>query len=298
MESLTLHQILEAVFGLLGAAIGVAVIVLALRIAPVLTLFAHKRALRIVVGAALLVVAAELIGVLGPLFRASTFTDVVEEVAELAAISSGGLVLYVMSRSEREEIALLRHSAEVDDLTGLSSRPFFNRAAARRIEFSEANSLPLACIVLDVDDFKDYNEGYGHSGGNAALRSVARVLRESARADDLLTRFGGDEFILLMGGDVEDAVEVAERVRRRVESEYTPESAASLRRRITVSLGVASLTEGTRTLNRLFEAADEAMYHAKRAGKNRILVTGEESERLRRRLEERRSEEEEQVDGP
>jgi diguanylate cyclase (GGDEF)-like protein len=296
MESLTLHQILEAVFGLLGAAVGVIVIVLALHVASVLTLFAHKRALRIVVGAALLVVAAELIGVLGPLFRASTFTDVVEELAELVAISSGGLVLYVMSRSEREELALLRHSAEVDDLTGLSSRPFFNRAAARRIEFSEANSLPLACVVLDVDDFKDYNDSYGHRAGDEALRCVARVLRESARADDLMTRFGGEEFIVLMGGDVEDAIEVAERVRRGVESEYTPESAASLRRRITGTLGVASLTEGTRTLDQLIDAADGAMYRAKRAGKNRICLAGEH-ERLRRRLEERRREEEEQEDG-
>jgi diguanylate cyclase (GGDEF)-like protein len=85
---------------------------------------------------------------------------------------------------------------------------------------------------------------------------------------------------------VEDAVEVAERVRRGVESVYTPESAASLRRRITVSLGVASLSEDTRTLDRLFEAADEAMYRAKRAGKNRTCVAGEEPVRLRQREEE------------
>lgn len=277
MESLTLHQILEAVFGLLGAAIGVIVIVLALRIAPVLTLVAHKRALRIVVGAALLVVAAELIGVLGPLFRASTFTDVVEELAELVAISSGGLVLYLMSRSEREELAFLRHSAEVDDLTGLSSRPFFLRAAARRIEFSEANGLPLACVVLDVDGFKVYNDSYGHRAGDEALRGVARVLRKSARADDLVTRFGGDEFIVLMGGNVEDAVEVAERVRQRLESEYTPERDSSFRCRVTGSLGVATLTEATRTLDQLIDAADGAMYRAKRADTNRICVVGEES---------------------
>jgi diguanylate cyclase (GGDEF)-like protein len=291
MESLTLHQILEAVFGLVGAAIGVTVIILALRIAPVLTLLAHKRALRIVVGAALLVVAAELIGVLGPLFRASTYTDVVEELAELVAISSGGLVLYLMSRSEREELAFLRHSAEVDDLTGLSSRPFFHRAATRRIEFSEANGLPLACVVLDVDGFKDYNDSYGHRAGDEALRGVAKVLRESARADDLVTRFGGDEFIVLMGGDVEDAVEVAERVRHGVERGYSPERDSSFRRRLTCSLGVSSLTEGTHTLDQLIEAADGAMYIAKRAGTNRTCVAGEEAVRLRRRLEERRREE-------
>jgi diguanylate cyclase (GGDEF)-like protein len=152
--------------------------------------------------------------------------------------------------------------------------------------------------VLDVDDFKDYNDSYGHRAGDEALRCVARVLRESARADDLMTRFGGEEFIVLMGGDVEDAIEVAERVRRGVESEYTPESAASLRRRITGTLGVASLTEGTRTLDQLIDAADGAMYRAKRAGKNRICLAGEEPVRLRRRLKERLREEEEQEDGP
>ena len=291
MASLTLHQILEAAFGLLGAAVGVVVIVLALRIAPALTLFAHQRALRIVVGAAVLVVAAELVGVLGPLFRASTFTDVVEEFAELVAISSGGLVLYVLSRSEREEIALLRRSAEVDHVTGLSSRPFFYRAAARRLEFSEVNGLPLACVVLDVDDFKEYNDDYGHGAGDEALRCVARVMRESARADDLVSRIGGEEFILLMGGDAEDAFEVAERVRRGVESEYTPERDAPLRRQLTVSGGVSSLTEDTRTLKGLMEAADGAMYQAKRSGKNRTCVAGEPV-RLRRQLEERRREQE------
>lgn len=290
MESLTLHQILEATFGLLGAAVGVMVIVLALRIAPVLSLLAHQRVFHIVVSTAVLVVVAELIGVLGPFFRASTFTDVLEELVELAAISSGGLVLYVLSRSEREEIALLRRSAEVDDLTGLSSRPFFYRAAARRIEFSEANGLPLACIVLDVDDFKEYNDDYGHGAGDEALRCVAKVLRESARADDLVSRVGGEEFILLMGGDVKDAVEVAERARQRMESEHTRERGTFLRRQVTVSGGVVSLTEKTRTLKGLLEAADGAMYRAKRSGKNRTCVAGEPVRR--RRLEERRSEQE------
>lgn len=79
-----------------------------------------------------------------------------------------------------------------------------------------------------------------------------------------------------MGGDVEDAVEVAKRVRQGVERKYAPESATSLRRRVTVSLGVATLTEGMRTLDQLIDAADGAMYRAKRAGKNRMCVAGDE----------------------
>jgi diguanylate cyclase (GGDEF)-like protein len=138
---------------------------------------------------------------------------------------------------ELQEIAPLRRSAEVDDLTGLSSHSYFGRAAMRRIEFSKANNLPLACITLDVDDFKEYNDGHG--AGDEALRCVARALRKSSRADDLVARHGGEEFVILMGGDLDDALEVSERVRRRVEDGCTPEGDGSLRGNITVSLGVA-----------------------------------------------------------
>ncbi len=106
------------------------------------------------------------------------------------------------------------------------------------------------------------------------MRCVARVLRESARADDLAARYGGEEFVLLMSSDVEDAVELAERVRRGVEHECSPERDASLDRRITISLGVASLTQDAQTLEQLIEAADREMYRAKRAGKNRVSVIG------------------------
>lgn len=271
MEPLTLSQILEAGFGLLGAAIAIAVLILALRIAPMLTLFSHQHSLRIFVVAALLIVAAELIGVLGPLFRASTFTDIVEELAELVAISSGALVLYLLGKAEREEVALLRRLAEVDDLTDLSTRSFFRRAAARRIELSKKNDLPLTCAVLDVDDFKSYNDRYGHRGGDEALRCIARVLRRSVRADDLVARYGGEEFVLLISGEMEDTVETAERIRQEIESECTPASDASLGGPITVSLGIAPLTRGTQTLVQLIEAADKQMYRAKQAGKNQVF---------------------------
>lgn len=271
MEPLTLSQILEAGFGLLGAAIAIAVLILALRIAPTLTLFSHQHSLRIFVGAALLIVAAELIGVLGPLFRASTFTDIVEELAELFAISSGALVLYLLGKAEREEVALLRRLAEVDDLTDLSTRSFFRRAAARRIELSKKNDLPLTCAVLDVDDFKLYNDRYGHRGGDEALRCIARVLRRSVRADDLVARYGGEEFVLLISGEMEGTVETAERIRQEIESECIPASDASLGGPVTVSLGIAPLTKGTQTLVQLIEAADKQMYRAKQAGKNQVF---------------------------
>jgi PleD family two-component response regulator len=101
------------------------------------------------------------------------------------------VTLLFMSRAERDEISALRHCADVDDLTGLSSRSFFHRAAARRIELASANDIPVACVLLDIDDFKAYNDMHGHGAGDDILRCVARALRSSPRADDLVARYGG-----------------------------------------------------------------------------------------------------------
>jgi diguanylate cyclase (GGDEF)-like protein len=256
MELLNLPRILEVSFGLLNAATGIVVLLLARRIAPTLTLYMHQRVMQILVIIAGLIVLSEFVGILQPFFRSSTFADVAEELAELLAISSGGFALCLMSRARRGRLfeAIGGHGRP---LTGVSSRAFFRRAAVRRIELSKNNDLPLSCAVIDVDDFKPYNDRYGHQAGDEALRCVARVLRESARADDLSARYGGEEFVLLMNSDVEDAVEVAERVRRVVEYECSPERDASLSCQITVSLGIASLAADTQTLEQLIEAAGQ-----------------------------------------
>jgi len=270
IDSPTLHQILEATFGLLGALAALVVILLAVHTAHVLTLTSHRRLLYIIVAIAVLFVLAKLNAALGAFFHTSTFVDIAEEFAEMVAISSGAFALYIMRRTERDEVASLRRSAEVDDLTNLSSRSFFRRAAARSIELSKKNNLPLSCIVVDVEDFKLYNDRYGHTAGDEALRCVARVLRNSARADDLIARHGGEEFALLMSSDLEDAIEAAERIRGGVEREWIPERGTYLKRRITVSLGVAPLAGDVKSLEQLIEAADMEMYRAKRAGKNRV----------------------------
>jgi diguanylate cyclase (GGDEF)-like protein len=137
----------------------------------------------------------------------------IEDAAELIAVCFVGLALHLIGRAEKGEISSLRRAANVDHLTGLVSRSYFHRAAERRIELYKRNGLPLACAVLDVDNFKSYNDRYGHGSGDEALRCVGRVLRESTRADDVVARYGGEEFVVLMGGNIEDAIEVAERVR-------------------------------------------------------------------------------------
>jgi len=271
-DPFTAPRVLEIGFALLSGAAGFFVVAMALRVASTFTLSAHRQAMRVLAAAAVIIVASELIGIAAALGRSSTFADAAEEFAELVAILAAAAVLHYLGRAEREEISPLRHSADVDELTGLSSRSFFERAAGRRVEQARDNSTPLACVFLDVDDFKAYNDTYGHGAGDEVLRCVARILRKSARADDLVGRYGGEEFVLLVNSEVEGAHEVAERIRRGVQQECIPELENSLERPTTVSLGVVTLSQDTNSLERLITMADAAMYRSKKMGKNKVSV--------------------------
>jgi diguanylate cyclase (GGDEF)-like protein len=272
-NTLPLQHILELALNLLTAAVGIGVIILGLRITSTLSLSTHRRALWISFGAVALIVASNMAGVWANFSRISTFKDVGGAVAELVAVCSVGWAVRLLDRAEKEEVSPLRREANMDELTGLGNRSFFHRAAQRRMELYERNALPLACAVVDVDDFKFYNDHYGHEGGDAMLRCLALVLGECTRADDLVARYGGDEFVMLLGGSVEDAIKVAERVREKVEFECLPqEDEASLGGSLTVSVGVASLGEDTATLQRIIQAADEELYRAKAEGKNMVAA--------------------------
>jgi diguanylate cyclase (GGDEF)-like protein len=273
-NALHLQNILELAFSVLTAAVGIVVIVLGLRVTSGLTLSTHRRALWICFGAVALIVVSNLARVWADFSRISTFKDVGGAVAELVAVCSVGWAVRLLDRAEKEEVSSLRREANMDELTGLGNRSFFHRAAKRRMELYERNGLPLACAVLDVDDFKFYNDNYGHEGGDAVLRCLARVLGDSARADDLVARYGGDEFVMLLGGSVEDATKVAERVREKLEIECLAQGDLSSSGSPTISVGVASLGEDTATLQHLIRAADVELYRAKAEGKNRVAAAG------------------------
>jgi diguanylate cyclase (GGDEF)-like protein len=273
-NALHLQNILELAFSVLTAAVGIVVIVKGLRVTSRLTLSTHRRALWICFGAVALIVVSNLARVWADFSRISTFKDVGGAVAELVAVCSVGWAVRLLDRAEKEEVSSLRREANMDELTGLGNRSFFHRAAKRRMELYERNGLPLACAVLDVDDFKFYNDNYGHEGGDAVLRCLARVLGDSARADDLVARYGGDEFVMLLGGSVEDATKVAERVREKLEIECLAQGDLSSGGSPTISVGVASLGEDTATLQHLIRAADVELYRAKAEGKNRVAAAG------------------------
>src|SRR5215212_8092079 len=248
-EFFTTSKVLEISFDALSAAAGLFVVATALRVASAFTLSAHRQAMQVLAAAAVIVVVSELVGIL-----------------------AAAAVLHYLRRVEREEISPLRRSADVDELTGLSSRSFFERAAGRRVEQARKKGTPLACILLDVDDFKAYNDTHGHAAGDEILRCLARVLRDSARTDDLVCRYGGEEFVLLVNGKANTAREIAERIREGVKSACVPEPKNAPERPTTVSLGVVPLSGETKSLERLIAIADAEMYRSKKIGKNRVSV--------------------------
>lgn len=271
-------SVVELVSDMFSVLLGTIVLFLVRRVIPRFGSLLHRRALGLIVVAALSFSVAEALAgvdtVAGP--GTSMLVIFLEDLFEVLVIVLAGLAVVMLYRSERGEVASLRRSADLDDLTSLPNRSFFRRAAERRFQLSRENDIPLSCVVMDIDDFKPYNDAFGHGVGDRALICIAEALRRSARADDIVARYGGEEFVLLMNGDLEAAATLAERIRSVVERRCSPESESLVKRQLTISLGVASLASGTVNLADLLRAADEEMYRAKRAGKNRVYVRRDE----------------------
>jgi diguanylate cyclase (GGDEF)-like protein len=259
--------------GLVGAGL-LAFAYAMVRVRPGLSLPRQRRALSFLALAAFFLVAAQAPHTLGALLRPGDPPGVYVVAWSLAAgvIAVACLILaaHFLRRSELEEVGPLRRTADIDPLTALHNQAFFRRAAARRITQAREYGLPLSLAMLDIDDFKEYNDAFGHEAGNAVLRVLAGIMRRSVRADDLVARYGGEEFVVLLGGHLGDVEEVMERIRLQVEDRCSPGGDSPVRRQVTVSAGVATLDENVQTLEELIETADEAMYRAKRAGKNRV----------------------------
>ncbi|MEW5725792.1 MAG: diguanylate cyclase [Thermodesulfobacteriota bacterium] len=177
----------------------------------------------------------------------------------------------VRERTAELELANKRLAklAVTDELTGLyNRRHFYNNLEA---EFSRAARYnnPLSLLMIDLDHFKSVNDRFGHHCGDLALQTVAGFLTRNTRHSDLVARFGGEEFtVLLPETDGPTAWRVAENLRRKIEE--TQNQCQSEVFKITVSVGVASFSEATESAERLLQAADEALYRAKRAGRNRV----------------------------
>lgn len=166
---------------------------------------------------------------------------------------------------------LVAEQAVTDPLTGLSNsrrfREWIDREAARAQRFGHQLSL----VILDVDDFKQVNDTFGHLQGDEVLRSMAEILRLESRGVDEPARYGGEEFVVgLPETGTQGSLEVAERIRSRIEATEVPGVGGRAPIRVTASLGVAVLPDSASDVRGLIAAADEALYRAKRAGKDRV----------------------------
>lgn len=178
-----------------------------------------------------------------------------------------------------DEVATLRHNVEhiqqeamTDPLTGVRNRKSFDTAISKFMRESKESGEPLTLILADVDHFKQFNDRWGHQTGDQVLRLVAEVMNSNVKGKDMLARYGGEEFaILLPGTSLEHAEMLGERIRRAIESRRlkkrrTEEDLGV----VTMSMGVA-LYERTDSTESLIERADECLYAAKRAGRNRVM---------------------------
>lgn len=162
-----------------------------------------------------------------------------------------------------------------DALTGLANRRRFDAVFADEWSRGCRSRQPLAVIMLDIDYFKPYNDHYGHQAGDECLRAVARVLQTSARrAGDLVARYGGEEFVVVAAdADLGTAHELAETMRRAVELLAMPHAVSQAAEMVTISLGIAVIVPSEHMqAARLLHQADDALYRAKNAGRNRVAT--------------------------
>jgi two-component system chemotaxis family response regulator WspR len=177
----------------------------------------------------------------------------------------------------------LERLTNLDGLTGLSNRRYFDKFVGTQWKLAVREMNPISVLMVDVDDFKKYNDTHGHLAGDEVLKSVGAALQQSfLRPMDLCARFGGEEFVVVMPSTPLSAVQpLGENLIKRVEALSILHEASTVAGHVTVSVGGASaVPTRAESFHGLLHVADEALYEAKRSGKNRIVVrAGEASAR-------------------
>jgi two-component system cell cycle response regulator len=165
----------------------------------------------------------------------------------------------------------LLQEALTDPLTQLPNRRHGLDFLASEWAFAQSNSLPMACLLLDIDHFKRINDTHGHAAGDAVLRQLADLLKRTSRVEDLVFRYGGEEFAaVLPNASIRAAVQIAERIRSVVEKYSFLWENQTIP--VTLSIGVAHLNGGEKDSQALIETADAALYQAKKSGRNRVVA--------------------------
>lgn len=201
-------------------------------------------------------------------YRGRTLNVQVATIADEdgGVVGTSALIRNVTDERDLEE--RLRQSSTTDALTGLGNRRALDQALEVEVMRARRYRLDLALVIIDIDHFKSFNDSYGHDQGDRVLKAVARSIQATLRNVDVPCRFGGEEFVILLPGlDLGAAFQTAERLRANVEGIHFHG------KKVTISAGVAALRESRiATPQGLLKAADEALYEAKRTGRNRVAL--------------------------
>lgn len=203
-------------------------------------------------------------------FSANMATDFLERLSFVLSVCLENTLNY----------ELLRRTSLIDPLTGVNNRRFFDQRIGEEIDRAHRCGECVSCLFLDIDHFKNVNDTFGHQMGDQILADVAAEIKSQLRNNDVLARYGGEEFVALLSGANElKAVEVAERIRQCVEN-YKLESKDARIIKVTISAGVATF-EPSKTNTKahidaaeLVDLADQALYEAKRNGRNKVVSKG------------------------
>lgn len=168
-------------------------------------------------------------------------------------------------------ISLTKQASITDALTGTYNRRFFVETLEKQMSLAKRHKEPLSLLIADLDHFKKVNDTYGHTAGDRALQQVGMILKDSIRTSDVLCRYGGEEFAIIMPKTgISGALEKAEKIRQYTESAGFDTMVTGKSLGITISIGVASFPENGNEYDTLVDAADGALYKAKRNGRNRV----------------------------
>jgi diguanylate cyclase (GGDEF)-like protein len=194
--------------------------------------------------------------------------------------SEQGLVTMVADLSglaivQVEKIKAIQDTANVDGLTSVFNKRHFQERLAEEMRRAQRDGTGLSLLLLDIDHFKNYNDTNGHVAGDDVLKKMGQILKNSVREDDVVARYGGEEFVILYPGASKAlAYRLAQSLRRAVESQHFPGGERQPLGAVTISGGVAAFPQDATSEVELIRAADQALYQAKKAGRNRIIGAG------------------------
>jgi diguanylate cyclase (GGDEF)-like protein len=191
----------------------------------------------------------------------------------VARLRQGREELAAINKTLRKKNKELHELSITDSLTGLYNRKHLMETLDKEVARSKRHQHDFAVLIIDIDDFKEYNDSYGHLAGDEVLSRLANVFRKSVRDCDYVARYGGEEFILVLPEiGPEDGVKAAERIRKKVVKEKFAGDGKPVQ--VTVSVGVASYPEDGDDPQAIIKTADAALYQAKEKGRNRVFLAG------------------------